>query len=182
MASTLNPSATYDVGDTNSVLNNLNLLQPTGFKITIDRKYYANLEFFCQSILHPSLMMNAAEVPIRRLSSLPLAGDKLTFSEFTCMIIVDENLNSYTEMYNWMQRIVENNEVSPFEAQRDNVPPTYADVTLSILSSHNNTTRKIIYRDCMPTMLGDMSLETTIGDVSYITFPASFRFTEFEIA
>jgi hypothetical protein len=179
MSSTLNPSFNYNAGSTTSGLNNLNLLQPTGFKISIDRRYYTNLEYFCQSVIHPSLAMNAAEIPIRRISSLPLAGDKLTFSELTCMIIVDEELNSYTEMYNWMQRIVETNEVSPEDARRTGGVPTYADITLSILSSHNNTTRKIRYIDCMPTMLGDLSLETTTGDTGQVVFPASFRFREF---
>jgi hypothetical protein len=179
---TLNPSISVDVSNTTSStgLNNLNYLQPTSFKLTIDRKHYANLEFFAQAILHPALSMNPVEVPYKRISSVPFAGDKLTFTELTCMIIVDENLNSYTEMYNWMNRIVETVDTTPTNRLATK-PPTMADITLSILSSHNNVTRTIKYLDCLPVSLGDMTLESTSGDVQYITFPATFRFSTFEL-
>ena len=180
--STLNPSIKVEVSNVSSStgLNNLNYLQPTAFKLTIDRKHFQNLEFFAQTILHPNLTMNPIEVPYQRISSVPFAGDKLTFSELTCMIIVDENLNSYTEMYNWMNRLVVTTERSPIN-RKDDIPPTTADITLSILSSHNNKTRTIRYLDCLPISLGDMTLETTGGDVQYITYPATFRFSTFEL-
>ena len=180
---TLNPNTSVDVSTTNtsSGLNNVNFLQPTAFNLSIDRKNFANLQFFCQAILHPSLNMNAAEVPYKRISSVPFAGDKLTFSELTAIIIVDENLNSYTEMYNWMQRIVQNDEVKAVD-KTATTPPTYCDMTVNILSSHNNTTRRIKYYDCIPVSLGDMTLESTVGDVQYVTFPATFRFSTFELS
>jgi hypothetical protein len=179
---TLNPNVTVDASTTTSSsnLNNINFLQPTAFSLSIDRKNFTNLQFFCQAVLHPALNMNAAEVPYKRISSVPFAGDKLTFTELTAIIIVDENLNSYTEMYNWMQRIVQNSERSSLD-RTSTEPPTYCDMTINILSSHNNVTRRIKYLDCIPTSLGDMTLESTSGDVQFITFPATFRFSTFEL-
>ena len=180
--SVLNPSVSVNVSNTNptSGLNNINFLQPTSFKLTVDRKHFANLEFFCQTVLHPNLGLNAIEVPFKRVSSIPLAGDKLTFSELTAIIIVDENLNSYTEMFNWMSRLVEQKDRLPTERSAE-LAPTYSDITLSILSSHNNTVRTIKYLDCIPTALGDMTLESTLSDNTFITFPASFRFSSFDL-
>lgn len=177
---TLNPSVTVEVDNVSSGLNGISYLQPTSFKLTIDRKHYPNLEFFCQTVLHPSMSINPVEVPIKRLGSIPFAGDKLTFSELTAIIIVDENLNAYTEMYNWMQRLVDTNEKNPLDRSTTTMP-TYSDISLSILSSHNNTTRIIKYIDCVPVSLGDMALESTSGDVQYITFPATFRFSYFQL-
>lgn len=178
----LTPSVSVEAeSSSNSSLTTINYLQPTAFKLTIDRRHYANLEFFAQSILHPSIASNAAEQPYQRLGSVPFAGDKLTFTELTCIVIVDEEMNAYTEMYNWMHRLVENGEISAEKAMRNNDIPTYSDITLSILSSHNNTTRTIKYIDCIPTSLGDMVLESTAGDVQFITFPATFRFSHFEL-
>ena len=99
----LDTSITVSVDDTlntSTGMNNLNYLQPTSFKLNIDHSKFANTQFFCQTILHPGLTMNSIEVPFKRISSVPFAGDKLTFSELTVIIIVDENLNSYTELYN----------------------------------------------------------------------------------
>lgn len=169
---TLNPSAT-------SGLNNVNFLQPTAFKLIIDRRNYQNLEFFAQTILHPSMNLNAAELPYSRLGSVAMPGDKLIFGELSANIILDENMNAYTEMYDWMKRLVENPNTS--ELDRGTTPSTYADITVSVLTSHNNTNRKIKYVDCVPTLLGDVSFEATTGDIQYLTFPVSFRFSYFEI-
>lgn len=178
----LQPSATLQAeSTTNTSLTTINYLQPTAFKLTIDRRHYANLEFFAQTILHPSLNTNAAEMAYKQVGSIPFAGDKLTFTELTCIIIIDEEMNAYTEMYNWMHRLVKSGEVSPSEAIRTNEAPTYADIKLSVLSSHNNPVRTITYKDAIPTSLGDVVLESTAGDTQYITFPATFRFSHFEI-
>jgi len=180
----LNPSVTVNVDTTlasaSSGLNNINLLQPTSFKLLIDRKNFPNLEFFCQSVAHPAMDARAAEIPYSRVGALPFAADKLTFTELETIIIVDENLNAYTEMYNWMQRLIQVNERSALN-RTDDLPPTVCDITLLMLSSHNNTTRKIKYIDCVPTGLGNMMMEATTGDTTQITFPATFRFSYFEL-
>ena len=78
--------------------SNINYLQPTSFKITIDRKNFPNLEFFCQDFTHPGMIMNTVEVPFRKLQSIPFVGDKLTFNELLANIIVDEHLDAYNAM------------------------------------------------------------------------------------
>jgi hypothetical protein len=171
---TLNPSATTG-------LNNTNFLQPTNFKITLDRKHFTNLEFFCQSVSHPDMMSNAADVSYQRITQIPMPGDKLSFGEFTCMILLDENMNSYKEMYDWMSRIVETKQVNALDRSPD-IPPTHADVTLSILSSHNNQNRKIRYIDCIPTGLGAIQFESMASGDQFLTFAASFRFSYFEFS
>ena len=108
-----------------------------------------------------------------------MAGDKITFSEVSFQIILDEDMKSYREMFDWMLRIVNDGQVN--QSQRDTKKPTYADITLHVLSSHNNTTQKIRYLDCVPTGLGDINFESTQGDTTYVTFNASFRFSQFEI-
>ena len=82
-------------------------------------------------------------------------------------------------MYNWMQRLV--NEAQVGSSLTDQKFPTYADITLMVLSSHNNATQKIKYKDCLPTCLGGIQFTTTTGDVTYLTFTANFRFSTFEI-
>lgn len=175
----LKPNAKVSAGGTSSDLNNVNLLQPTSFKLVVDRKHYKNLEFFCQSVMLPSLSAVPVEIPYRRITSIPFAADKLTYGELTANILLDENMNSYIELYNWMHRLVELNEVSPSE--RASGVPTYADITVAILSSHNNTTRNIRYQDCIPTLLGDVSLEAATGDVTPVVIPVSFKFSKFTI-
>tara|TARA_A100001515_G_scaffold88393_1_gene70254 strand:- start:2986 stop:3549 length:564 start_codon:yes stop_codon:yes gene_type:complete len=164
-----------------NLTQNFNYLQPTSFKLTIDRKNYPNLEFFCQSFTHPGMIMNAVEVPYQRITGVPFIGDKLTFNEMLANIIVDEDMKAYDEMYSWMRRNLDIEHVSPVQ-RINNQPPAMADITLSILSSHNNTTKTIKYIDSIPVSLTDVQFESTSGGESFVVFGASFRFSYFEMS
>ena len=59
-------------------------------------------------------------------------------------------------------------------------PPTYADITLSVLSSANNTLKQIRYIDCMPTSIGSVNFEA-VSTEQNIAYPVNFRYTYFEI-
>ena len=159
---------------------NFNYLQPTSFKLVIDRRNYPNLEFFCQNVTHPGMIMNPVELPVPRLAGLPFPGDTLTFNELSTNILLDENMNAYTEMFNWIRRLLENN-MFDNNASGKATQPNYADITLSILSSHNNQTKQVRYIDCVPTSLGDINFESTASGQEFITFSASFRFNYFEL-
>jgi len=166
-----------------NLTDNFNYLQPTSFKITIDRTNYPNLEFFCQSITHPGMILNPVELGIPRLAGLPMPGESLTFNELSTNVILDENLEGYSEMYNWILRLVNTNMGTSTRGSiaTNTDTPTYADITLSILSSHNNQTKQIRYLDCIPTSLGDIVFESTADGQTFITFAASFRFNYFKL-
>lgn len=159
---------------------NFNYLQPTSFKLVLDRTNYPNLEFFCQTVTHPGMLISSVEVPFRKITGIPFAGDKLTFNELSANIILDEDMQGYEEMYNWIRRIIDTNPTDQF-ARSSTAIPHYADITLHILSSHNNTTKQVKYLECVPTALGDIQFESTSTGDTFITFAASFRFTYFEL-
>ena len=161
--------------------DNFNYLQPTGFKLVIDRKNFPNLEFFCQQITHPGLIMPSAELPTRRMQGIPFPGESLTINELSCDILLDENMESYSEMYNWIRRIQVTDMNGNQNTQRGNTTNPHADITLSILSSHNNLSKQVRYVDSIPTSLGDISFEATASGTEFITFTASFRFSYFEL-
>jgi hypothetical protein len=173
------------LNNSSSAITTTNFLQPNAFKLLINRKNFPNLEYFCQSVFHPELTANTAQLPYKLVSDVPMPGDKLTFGELTCMIILDENMNSYIEMYKWLSRIVQTDLKTPLgngtkTSNFTDEPPTYADITLSILSSSNNVTRQIRYIDCIPVSLGNINFESTAGTDNVITYPAGFRYTYFE--
>ena len=87
---------------TESTLESTNFLQPTGFKIIVNRKRFKNLEFFAQSASHPDLSVSAAVLPYRGANAF-VPGDKLEYGQFTVDAILDENMNVYKEMA-WMDK------------------------------------------------------------------------------
>lgn len=164
-----------------SLTDNVNLFQPSGFKVIIDRKNYGNLEFFAQTVNHPGVNVGPAPAMVSRLESVPLAGDTLTFGELSLTILLDEDLNAYMEMFNWMVRLVNENQRSQSEALISGELPTNCDIKVVALTSHNNSNKIITYRDAIPVSIGDINFEASTGDVQYTTIPVSFRFTYFEI-
>jgi|TARA_R100000030_G_scaffold42493_1_gene31951 hypothetical protein len=165
-----------------NLTTNLNYLQPTSYKITIDRENYPNLEYFAQSITHPGMILNPVEMPFRQVAGVPFAGSSLTYNELSITLILDENLTGYGEMYEWLRRALTVPEVKSL--RRNFVKktiPTYSDIMLSILSSHNNKTKQISYKECVPTSLGDIQFESTATGTEFITFGVTFRFSYFDL-
>jgi len=88
----------------------------------------------------------------------------LTYGTLSARIIVDENMQSYTEIYDWVQRLVtENNTTRSIVV--DEEFPTAVDITVSILNSQNNQVKAIRYIDCVPTDVGGIEFEATTQDV-----------------
>ena len=166
-----------------TLTNNFNYLQPTGFRLVIDRTNYPNLEFFVQDFTHAGVIMNTADLGYKKIAAIPFIGDKLTYNEMLANIILDEDMKAYTEMHDWMRRILDQDMTTPvdrFKAKTEK-PPAQSDITLSILSSSNNPVVRIKYKDCIPVALTDIQFQSTAGGESFITFGASFRFTYFDI-
>lgn len=162
---------------------NKNFLQPTGFRVSIDNTLFGNVQFFAQSVSHPGASTNAVEVATPRVTGIPFSGSKITYSDLTVNLILDEDMQSYTELQKWMERLVNEKEVRPGDRYRGQVEKdeTYSDITVTILTSQNNSNLRIRYNDAIITNLGSFELNANANDITYIQFPATFRFRDFEI-
>ena len=161
---------------------NKNYLQPTGFRVVIDRENYPNLEFFAQSVDHPDVSMPAPNVAYSRIGNISLPGDTIEYSDLSIQFLLDEDMTSYLELYNWFESMVNEDFVGPGSrsARNGTKVPTQADISLSILSSHNNQNKQIIYKGCSPTSLSGLQLTSVASSVEYLTFNTSFTFTGFQ--
>ena len=171
---------TVGVGQS-TITTNTNYLQPNGFKISIDRKYFPNLAFYAQKVMHPSMNGAAVSVPVSRLSQgVRMTPDSIDFGELSMMIIMDEEMATYEEIYNWMESFVNKQDATPLDVA-SGAGPSFADITVSITNSHNNVIKQIVYKNAIPTSLGDIMFEAATGDVQYIIMPVNFAFDTFEI-
>ena len=159
------------------------MFQPTGFNVIIDREHYSNLRFFVQRVNHPGASNQAAEVPFSRIGGIPMPGNTMTYGSLTMDILLDEDFNSYIEMYNWMLRLVNTDQVTAVESYGKSSGPisTFSDITITSLTNSNNKNKTFKYHDCVPVSIGDVTMEATNASVEYLTFNAEFRFSYFEI-
>ena len=157
-----------------------NFLQGSGFRIVINRERFANLEYFVQTVNHPSVDVPEAAGSFRHLSQLQQIGDKLEFAPVTFTIMLDEEMAAYTEMYTWMKNIVEQNYTSTTNANTESLSSEH-DISLLIMNSSNVLQKTIVYKNAFPVSLGEISMESTASDITIITVPVTFRYTYFEL-
>ena len=163
--------------------DNINYFQATSFRVIIDRRDYGTFQFFVSRVSHPGVQNAAAETAYPRIGSFPLPGNTMSYGELSMEVLLDEDFRTYTELYDWMLRLVNEEQI----AQRNdfvssNSPtPTYADIHVVALSNHNNKNVEIRYKDCVITGLGDINFNAQDEAVSIVTFPANFRFSHFEV-
>lgn len=167
-----------------ALTSNQNYLQPTGFKVVIDRENYPNLEFFAQSVNHPDVSMSQPAIPFRRIENVALPGDTISYGDLSVSFILDEDMKSYTEMYNWLEKNINEEFIGEGPRSSNTAPrlPSLADISVSVLSSHNNQNKKVLYKGCVPTSLSGLQFSAIASSVEYLTFDVSFAFTGFEIS
>ena len=171
-------------------IQNRNFLAPTGFNFTLTRA--PKVAFFSNSANIPGLNLGVANQP-NYLRDIPVPGDKMEFDDFTIRFLVDENLENYMEIQNWMrglgfpeslreiydlQKDGDSRYVNTSESRGMNI---YSDGTLLALNSTNNTIFKVRFRDMFPINLSALQFDATDTDVEYFTSEVTFKYTMYDI-
>ena len=169
-------------------IKNRNFLSPTGFKFVLNRA--PKVSFFGNEANIPELNLGVAEQPTY-LKDIPLPGDKVTFGDFNFRFLVDENLDNYIEIYNWIRALgypesveeIKDWQKKDFDiAQPDKSTESfYSDATLEILTSTQNPNFKIKFQDMWPTNLSTLEFDATDEDISYLTADVTFKYTLYNI-
>ena len=160
---------------------NPNFLSPINFKFKLSRA--PNLNFFIQKITVPDLTLPDVSMS-NPLITYPFPGDHLTYGDLTMTFKVDENLQNYMEVQNWMRGLGKPSgaEYAALAAQ-----PSYlgmglrSDISLTILTSNKNPNYEIVFKDAFPTQLSGMEFLTTATDVDYLEASATFKYLIYDI-
>jgi hypothetical protein len=173
---------------TRSQIDNRNFLSPTGFKFVLTRA--PKVGFFCNQANIPDLNLGVAIQP-SYLKDLDTPGDKITFGDLNLRFLVDENLQNYMEIQNWIRGLGYPEELNQFaklqEAglvqgnylqDRQNI---YSDGTLQVLSSSQLPNFQVTFKDLFPYSLSTMTFDATDTDIQYFTADVSFKYTIYNI-
>jgi hypothetical protein len=173
-----NPIIEYST--TVNELQQSTLLQSTQFKVILRRDRFPNIEFFAQTVQHPSVDIAPSVLPFRHADTYQ-PGDKLVFGDLMIDALMDENMFVYKEIYEWLDQIVQKNIKS--NDLRHFLDDTLSyDLRLLILDSNNNVSRTIVYKDAFPTVLGNVMFQASTGNVNPVIMPITFRYSTFEFA
>lgn len=164
---------------------NRNFLTGVGFKFTLGK--YPKIDFFSNSARIPELSLDTAVQPTY-LKNIDVPGEKLTYGDFTLRFLVDENMENYISVYNWLNGLGFPEETSQFRELTTDVSGTrdlkqgFSDGTLRILNSNFNEVAKVKFKDLFPVSLTSLDFDATSTDVSYFTAEATFKYTIYELS
>lgn len=183
------------MSDTNNLfekqIQNRNFLSPLGYKFVLNRA--PKVAFFANSALIPGIRLGVANQP-NYLREIPVPGDMMEFDDLAIRFLVDENLENYMEIQNWMRGLGfpeslqeiydlqnQNKYKNIYDSYARSEMNLYSDATLFILTSSENTNFKVIFKGTFPYELSDLSFDSTQDDVNYITAEVKFKYMMYNI-
>lgn len=169
---------------TNTEPVNKNFLSPLGFKFIIKKTPHVN--YFAQSVNLPDVRLGdtVLPTPFRRV---PVAGDHIEYGDLQLTFKVDESMQNYMELFNWITAIGfpdnfnQHKAVDPKYVARGTGLGIYSDASLLIMSSAMNPIHEIIFTDVFPISLTDFVFDSRNPDVEYIEATAAFKFKNFTV-
>jgi hypothetical protein len=160
---------------------NKNFLSPLNFKFIMKRAPHVN--FFVQKVNIPAISLAEVNTP-NPLLRIPEPGDHLDFDELRVSFRVDEDLQNYLEIQNWLRSIgkqsfqqygaIASKKIYSGESIK-------SEISLTVLTSAKRPNYEIVFQDAFPTGLSSIEFDTSFEDVLYLEADASFRYTKYEI-
>ena len=165
-------------------ITNRNFLSPIGFKFTVTKT--PKVDFFSNSARIPEINLGTAIQP-SYLKDIDIPGDKLQYGDFALRFLVDEELENYMAIHNWMTGLgfpETPQEYKDLTTDPDNLRDlnqAYSDGSLHILNSNYRDTAIVKFNDMFPIALTSLEFEATDTDVNYFTAEVTFKYTVYNI-
>jgi len=177
--------------------SNPQFLSPVGFNFAIRK--LPNVNYFAQSINLPGVQLGETIMPTPFIA-VPVPGDHMQFGDMSITFKVDENMDNYIELFNWIQYLgfpeswnqskqVYDRSGSDSLTGLRNVQRTQrslgeggtSDATLTVLNSASNPNLSIELQDAFPLSLSDIQFDVRNQDIDYVEATATFKFKLFKI-
>ena len=179
----------------------LDYADPTKFKFSITK--LPTVEYFTTTANIPGISLGDAIFPTP-FKQIPVQGDDLTFDNLEITFLVDEKLENYRELHQWLVGIgfpKARTQFSSFRKDESTTFPTaesvkgdvtksgvptgvqamYGDATLTIMTSKNNPIIEVRFSDLYPVSLSGLAFNQQETDVTYLTATATFSYKLYEM-
>ena len=167
-----------------------NFLQPSGFQMIISRA--PKIAYFGNAVNIPDLLLGTTIQPTQGLKNLPVPGEIIEFGDLTLRFLVDENMENYIEVQNWIRGIgfpESLEQIYDFQDETEGVSRPdlqstmniYSDGTLIVYDSLSNPNFKVHFDNMFPYSLTTLQFDATLADTEYFTAEVSFKYDVYNI-
>ena len=171
-------------GALSNQIANRNFLAPVGFKFSLSK--FPKVTFFSNTARIPDLTLGTA-IQSTYLKDIDIPGEKLTFGDLNVRFLVDENLENYMKIHNWLtglgfpesaQEFI--NKTTDKDGLRD-MKDQFSDGSLHILNSNFKDIAVVKFKDLFPTYLTSLEFDATESDINFFTADVTFKYTIYDI-
>ena len=163
---------------------NRNFLSGVAFKFNLTK--FPKVDFFSNSARIPELNLELT-TQASYLKNIDVPGERLSYGDFTLRFLVDENMENYQSIYDWLTGLGFPETTKEFaeiikdkDGQRD-PKEAFCDGTLRILNSNFREVGKVKFNDLFPISLTSLEFDATNTDVQFFTAEATFKYTLYKL-
>ena len=175
----------------------LDYSDPTKFKFQTTK--LPRVEFNCITANIPGISLAELSQPTR-LMPVRIPGNDLTFEDLTIQFIVDEDLETYTQIHDWMAALAQMDSDDKYRALitegKDRMPLSqqqtstdagrpgiatpdgaiFADAKLTVLTSRFISKIEINFQDIYPKSLSALDYNQNLTDTEYLIATCTFGY------
>lgn len=168
-------------------ISNKSFLSPTGFKFTLSKK--PKIDFFCDKASIPGINLGVA-MQTTYLKNIPIPGDVLSYDDLQLSFNVDEDMENYLEVYNWLIQFGFPRDAAQYQQLLNedensqgiqNAISGMSDGTLIIYNSNYRPNIQVNFKDLFPVSLSSLDFMSKVDDIQYLTAQVVFKYTIYEI-
>ena len=166
-------------------IDNRNFLSGVGFKFNLTK--FPKVDFFSNSARIPELNLELTQ-QASYLKNIDIPGERLTYGDLSLRFLVDENMENYISVYNWLKGLGFPESTKEFadlnkdkEGLRD-PKQAFCDGTLSILNSNYREVAKVKFKDLFPVSLSSLEFDATNTDLQFFQAEATFKYTIYNLS
>jgi len=199
-----------DSGTVDATINqpdDFNYSQSNQFQVYLP--LFPTTQWFVTRISIPGVQLGVAS-HYTPFVDIQVVGDKITYDNFNMSFIVDEKLENYMEMYNWVKNIgfpfgteqyqsierpdginrgkkamdygtSDAKKLATAREVETSERNLYTDILVSILSSKNNPVADVTIYEAFPVSLSTIDYNQQQTDTDYAMCDVSFAYTWFDV-
>jgi|TARA_B110000263_G_C15200130_1_gene460250 hypothetical protein len=162
-----------------SLPSNLSYLSPVSFKFAVGR--YPAVNYFCQTANLPGVSISTIPF-ITPLKNVEDPGDEVMFEQLSIRMIIDENLQNWLSIWDWINVLGAPTDITSKEqGRRRTAGELKSEAILTVLTSNMNPQINIKFHDMWPVSLSGINFDSTLTDIEYATADVSFQYDVYEI-
>lgn len=154
-----------------------NFYSPKNYRLVIQR--LPHVEYFATDVTVPGLTMN----PVAEgspFSTIYRPGDRAEFGTLDVTFLIDEDLNNYKSIFNWIIGMTYPTQFSEY-ANLIAGDGLYSDATVITQNSSKTSNVEFTFNNIFPISLGAITMNQQEEDVTYATATVTFQINNYTI-